>query len=129
MTESYSRIDDQRLLKGFLQVALGAASAKEWSQLPAGMEVHDFGVLAVPRNSFLQPEALVELLDDHRDEVGMRVAERRREAAGVRYDDETGLDEFVAHLEATFDPSTCPTCTCSHTADRSCATPRSQSTC
>lgn len=106
-----SRIDDQRLLKGFLQVSLGAESAKEWSQLPAGMEVHEFGVLAVPRNSFLQPEALVELLDDHRDEVRMRVAERRREAAGATYDDKAGLNDFVAHLEATFDPSTCTTCT------------------
>lgn len=106
-----SRIDDQRLLKGFLQVALGAESAQEWSQLPSGMQVHDHGVLAVPRNSFLQPEALVELLDDHRGEVRMRVAERRREAAEAAHEDGADLDEFVAHLEATFDPSTCTTCT------------------
>ena len=70
----------RRLLKGFLQVALGAESAAAWSQLPAGMDVHQYGVLAVPRNAFLQPEALVEDLDDHRAEVRMRVAERRREA-------------------------------------------------
>ena len=81
-----SRIDDTRLLKGFLQVALGAESAEHWSRLPEGMDVHDQGVLAVPRNSFLQPEALVEHLDDHRVEVRMRVEERRREAEGITYD-------------------------------------------
>ncbi len=32
-----SRIDDQRMLKGFLQVALGAESAAAWSALPEGM--------------------------------------------------------------------------------------------
>lgn len=48
-----SKIDDGRLLKGFLQVALGAESAAAWTQLPAGMDVHGFGVLAVPRNSSL----------------------------------------------------------------------------
>jgi hypothetical protein len=60
-----SRIDDTRMLKGFLQVALGAESAARWTRLPDGMVVHRFGALAVPRNSFLQPEAAVELLEDH----------------------------------------------------------------
>lgn len=106
-----SRIDDARLLKGFLQVALGAESAAHWSQLPEGMEVHHFGALAVPRNAFLQPEALVEDLADHRGEVRMRVAERRREAAGAVIDPSGDLTSFVAHLEATFDPETCTTCT------------------
>jgi hypothetical protein len=105
-----SRIDDNRLLKGFLQVALGAESAAGWSKLPAGMDVHSHGVLAVPRNAFLQPEALVELLDDHREEVRMRVAERLREAENIQYES-TPIDDHVRHLKATFDPATCPTCT------------------
>src|SRR5262249_11322473 len=71
-----SRIDDGRLLKGFLQVALGAESAAAWSRLPAGMRVHQYGALAVPRDAFLQPEAVVELLDDHRAEVRARAEER-----------------------------------------------------
>ena len=82
-----SRVEDTRLLKGFLQVAVGAESCASWSCLPDGMEVHPYGVLAVPRNSFLQPEALVELLADHRAEVRMRVAERRREAEERKYDE------------------------------------------
>lgn len=106
-----SRIDDPRLLKGFLQVALGAESAAAWTKLPPTMHVHSYGVLAVPRNAFLQPEALVELLDDHREEVRMRVAERRREAAAVQYDTSGPLDEHVRHLKATFDPKSCASCT------------------
>ncbi len=106
-----SRIEDTRLLKGFLQVALGAESAATWSRLPTDMSVHSYGVLAAPRNAFLQPEALVERLDDYRTEVRMRVAERRREAARAPYDDATSVSAFVAHLQATFDPSTCTTCT------------------
>lgn len=105
-----SRIEDARLLKGFLQVAAGAESADAWSLLPPGMSVHTHGVLAVPRNAFLQPEALVELLDDHRDEVRMRVAERRREAERTPYRKSTGLAHFVAHLQAAFDPASCMTC-------------------
>ena len=106
-----SRIDDSRLMKGFLQVALGAESAAAWSKLPEGMQVHRYGVLAVPRNAFLQPEALIELLDDHRAEVSMRVAERRREANTVRMVEDMSLAEHVRHLQATFDPSTCGSCT------------------
>lgn len=106
-----SRIEDTRLLKGFLQVALGAESAAAWSRLPEGVSVHSHGVLAAPRNAFLQPEALVELLDDHRAEVRMRVDERRREASGTGYDHTTSVTTFVKHLQATFDPETCTTCT------------------
>jgi hypothetical protein len=105
-----SRIDDSRLLKGFLQVAVGAESAAAWSKLPAGMSVHTWGALAVPRNAFLQPEALVEDLADHRHEVAMRIAERRREAADIEYDPADPIDPFVTHLRATFDPGTCPSC-------------------
>ncbi len=106
-----SRIDDTRLLKGFLQVALGAESAASWSRLPDGMEVHQHGTLAVPRNAFLQPEALVEDLADHRQEVRMRVDGRRREAATTPYDDSIDIAAFVAHLKATFDPRACASCT------------------
>lgn len=106
-----SRIDDARLLKGFLQVAVGAESLEAWTLLPAGMRIHSHGVLVVPRNSFLQPEARVELLADHRAEVRMRIDERRREAAATTYDGEAPIKEFVGHLLATFDPTDCRSCT------------------
>jgi hypothetical protein len=107
-----SRIDDQRMLKGFLQVALGAESASEWTQLPEGMRVHRYGALAVPRNAFLQPEAVVECLDDHRQEVRMRADERTAlltslNGAAVS---ERKLSRFVSQHDSTFDPRTCPTC-------------------
>lgn len=106
-----SRIEDTRLLKGFLQVAVGAESCDAWSRLPAGMEVHRFGALAVPRNAFLQPEAVVEDLTDHRSEIAMRIAERHAEAKAHSFDPNAPLAEFVAHLKATFDPVSCTTCT------------------
>lgn len=109
-----SRIEDSRLLKGFLQVAVGAESFAAWSKLPAKMAVHRWGALAVPRNAFLQPEAVVEDLHDHRTEIAMRLAERRAEAALLNFDPAGGtmtLAEFVAHLKATFDPVSCSTCT------------------
>ena len=107
-----SRIDDQRMLKGFLQVALGAESAAAWSQLPAGMEVHRSGALAVPRNAFLQPTAVIEQLDDHRQEVRARVAERTALLAqlGTTPVPGDGLADFVAHLESRFDPASCVSC-------------------
>jgi hypothetical protein len=107
-----SRIDDQRILKGFLQVALGAESIEGWSHLPAGMGVHRYGALAVPRNAFLQPEAIVEQLDDHRREVRSRAEERlrAREELGEDRPTEEELHEYVAHIEATFDPDSCVSC-------------------
>lgn len=105
-----SRVEDTRLLKGFLQVAVGAESLDSWSLRPDGMAVHSHGVLAVPRNAFLQPEPLVELLDDHRREVRQRIAERVREAEFISFDKSANAAQFVAHLIATFDPATCPTC-------------------
>jgi hypothetical protein len=107
-----SRVEDSRLLKGFLQVAVGAESLEAWSLLPTGMDVHKWGVLAVPRNSFLQPEAIVEDLADHRDEIRMRIRERHDEAALHSYDPgATPLADFVEHLKASFDPEACTTCT------------------
>jgi hypothetical protein len=106
-----SRIEDSRMLKGFLQVAVGAESCRAWSKLPAGMDVHTHGVLAVPRNSFLQPEPVVENLHDYREEVLLRIAERRAEAAASTYDESTPLPELVSHLKAAFDPTSCTTCT------------------
>jgi hypothetical protein len=106
-----SRIEDTRLLKGFLQVAVGAESFAAWSQVPSGMEVHRWGALAVPRNAFLQPEAVVEDLTDHRAEIAMRIAERQAEAQLHLYDPNTPVNDFVAHLKATFDPVSCTTCT------------------
>ena len=84
-----SRIDDGRMLKGFLQVALGAESAEAWSKRPADMRVHTYGALAVPRNSFLQPTAVMERLDDHRAEVR---AEGREEPRGEDRDDDADDD-------------------------------------
>lgn len=107
-----SRIDDGRMLKGFLQVALGAESAAAWSRLPRAMQVHRFGVLAVPRNAYLRPEAIVEDLADHRAEVKARVAERigAMRALDVVPVSADELRRHVEHVEATFDPATCPTC-------------------
>lgn len=107
-----SRIDDVRLLKGFLQVALGAESAAAWSKLPAGMEVHRYGALAVPRNAFLQPEAKVEVLDDHRAEVRARAHERMEamEQLGSDSPAESELESYLEHVIAEFSPRTCTTC-------------------
>ncbi|MDE0547434.1 hypothetical protein [Microbacterium sp. C7(2022)] len=105
-----SRIDDGRMLKGFLQVALGAEAFEAWSRVPDDMTVHTHGILAVPRNAFLQPMAIVEDLHDHREEVRMRVAERRAEAQAAQLEEDAVLADYVAHLTATFDPSSCTTC-------------------
>ncbi|WP_206064951.1 hypothetical protein [Nocardioides sp. JQ2195] len=107
-----SRIDDQRILKGFLQVALGAESAAAWSRLPSGMEVHSFGALAVPRNVYLRPEAIVEDLADHRREVRGRAQERlaQLEELGDDVIAEVELPSHLAHLVATFDPRSCQSC-------------------
>lgn len=106
-----ARIDDGRMLKGFLQVALGAESAASWSRLPDGMEVHRYGALAVPRNVYLRPEALVEDLADHRREVRLR-AQERIEAMSAATDDvqEDALADHLRHVTATFDPRSCATC-------------------
>ena len=105
-----SRIDDGRLLKGFLQVALGAESASAWTKLPPGMDVHGFGVLAVPRNTSLSPTAVIENLTDHRQEVRMRVEERAAELAGFPPDVDADLPAHLAHLQATYSPDSCPGC-------------------
>ena len=107
-----ARIDDQRMLKGFLQVTVGALSAEVWSKLPKGMDVHQWGALAVPRNNFLQPIAVVEDLRDHRAEVMARVREREEVlAAGDGTPlDPNGAVEHLAHLEMTFDPGSCRAC-------------------
>jgi hypothetical protein len=107
-----SKIDDQRMLKGFLQVALGAESAAAWSKLPIGMRVHRSGALAVPRNAFLQPQAVVEELDDHRREVRSRVQERTELMAelGTTPVPDGKLAGFVADQVATFDPGSCASC-------------------
>lgn len=109
-----SRIDDQRMLKGFLQVALGAESASAWSVLPADMELHSWGALAVPRTAFLQPEAVVERLDDHRREVRARVDERTALLQELGAGGCSDVPAFVAHLEAEFDPGRCSTCSLFH---------------
>ena len=133
-----ARIDDGRMLKGFLQVALGAASAAAWSALPDGMQVHRYGALAVPRNAFLQPEAQVEQLDDHLAEVRARAGERLdvMKQLGPGAPTQEQLPDYVAHIDAEFDPTAASRATCSATAGASCAprtipsrcSPRSAST-
>lgn len=103
-----ARIDDQRVLKGFLQVALGAESAVAWSRLPSGMEVHRSGALAVPRNVYLRPEAIVEDLADHRREVLGRAEERLEQLAKAEVIED--LPTHLAHLEAAYDPRSCQSC-------------------
>ena len=105
-----SRIDDQRILKGFLQVALGAESAAAWSRLPGGMQVHRYGALAVPRNVYLRPEAIVEDLADHRREVRSRAEERLAQLAELDGGTIDDLAAHLAHLQATFDPRSCQSC-------------------
>lgn len=107
-----SRIDDNRMLKGFLQVALGAESAAGWGRLPGDMEVHRYGALAVPRNAYLRPEAVVEDLADHRREVRARVEERVAARRTSELEDPTNeeLRAHVQHVQAVFDPATCPSC-------------------
>ena len=125
-----SRVEDTRLLKGFLQVAVGAESAAAWSLLPDGMEVHEYGALAVPRNAFLQPEALVEDIGDHRREVRMRIAERRREAETTTYDRErarSARSSRTSGRRSTRRPAR--PAPCSSTAAKSCETPRTRPTC
>lgn len=106
-----SRIDDDRMLKGFLQVAVGAESARQWSRLPEGMGVHTFGVLAVPKNAFFQPEPVVENLHDYQEEVKLRIEERRREAKESGHTPGQDVRSHVEHLEAKFDPAACTSCT------------------
>ena len=105
-----SKIDDGRLLKGFLQVALGAESASEWSRLPDGMSVHQFGILAVPRNASLSPTAVIEDLTDHREEVRLRVAERAAETAAYPPEVIANLTGHLKHLRAKYSPDSCPGC-------------------
>ena len=105
-----SKIDDGRLLKGFLQVALGAESAAVWTKLPVGMDVNGFGILAVPRNNSLSPTAVIEDLTDHREEVRMRVQERAAEVASFPPDVDTNLSVHLAHLQAAYSPDSCPRC-------------------
>ncbi len=105
-----SKVDDGRLLKGFLQVALGAESASVWSQLPPGMDVHQFGILAIPRNATLSPTAVVEDLTDHREEVRMRAKERADEIAAFPKDVGDDLSQHLSHLHATYSPDSCPGC-------------------
>jgi hypothetical protein len=106
-----SKIDDGRLLKGFLQVALGAESASLWSRMPTGMDVHDFGILAVPRNASLSPTALIEDLTDHREEVRLRARERAEEVERLSDGDlDSDLAEYLRHLRAMYSPDSCPSC-------------------
>lgn len=107
-----SSIADSRMLKGFLQVAMGAEAADGWSRIPDGMTVHTHGALAVPRNAFLQPTIITEDLTDHRDEVRGRAEERAQlvKSLGEVPLSEGDAVDWVQHLEARFDPATCTSC-------------------
>lgn len=103
-----SRIDDARMLKGFIQVAFGAFAFESWSKLPKQLEVHSIGALAVPRNSFLQPTIVTETLTDHIKEVQLRYQQRLEDAKIHTWNEDAA--DFVNHLKATYDPSTCRSC-------------------
>lgn len=103
-----SRIDDSRMLKGFLQVAFGIASFEAWQHLPASITVSQFGALAVPRNAFLQPTVVTENLTDHKQEVVLRLDKRISDAENIKWSDDA--EEFVTHLRATYNPDSCRTC-------------------
>ena len=105
-----SRIDDGRMLKGFLQVALGAESAAAWSRLPDGMEVHR---LRCPRGPAQRLPAA----------RGRRGGSRRPPPRGPCPGRRSGslpavspcswtpqmtiCGEHVRHLDAVFDPGSC----------------------
>lgn len=103
-----SNIDDARMLKGYLQVAFGAEALERWSKRSSSVDVHRFGVLAVPRNSSLHPTVVTEDLVDHRNEVAMRLAQRLTDAEHFKVDGD--LTEFVEHLNAKFSPGDCTSC-------------------
>lgn len=103
-----SRIDDGRLLKGFLQVAMGAFALQRWNGLPNGLAVSGHGFLAVPRSAFLQPTVEVEDLRDHLAEVETQW--RSRLDAITAEPLLTSLPTYVAHLRAAFDPGGCRSC-------------------
>lgn len=103
-----SRIDDGRMLKGFIQVAFGAFAFQEWAELPEEIEIHSIGALAVPRNSFLQPTIVTETLTDHIKEVQLRYQQRLDDAKAHIWNDDAA--DFVTHLKATYDPGTCRSC-------------------
>ena len=103
-----SRIDDSRMLKGFLQVAFGIAAFESWPDLPSEISLSQFGALAVPRNAFLQPTVVSENLADHKQEVLMRLDQRMAEAENLVFSGEA--EDFVLHLQATYDPDSCRSC-------------------
>ncbi|ROR55068.1 hypothetical protein EDD41_2319 [Luteococcus japonicus] len=104
-----SRIDDGRLLKGFLQVAMGAFAFSQWPTRPGGLEVSSHGFLAVPRSVFLQPTVEVEDLTDHLQEVETQW-QNRLDALDLPETVNGTAEQLVAPLDPGFDPNTCPSC-------------------
>lgn len=103
-----SRIDDGRLLKGFLQVAMGSFAFGRWSSLPSELRVSEYGFLAVPRSVFLQPAIEVELLRDHMAEVQLQWEARISAVTAIPSIGD--VQDHVAGLPATFDPDSCRSC-------------------
>ncbi|GAA0333496.1 hypothetical protein [Micropruina glycogenica] len=103
-----SRIDDGRLLKGFLQVAMGAFAFRRWDALPAALTVSSHGFLAVPRSAFLQPTVEVEDLTDHLAEVEAQWRSRLTGQSDTTVDERVA--DYVTGLPHRFDPSSCPSC-------------------
>ena len=107
-----ARIDDGRMLKGFLQVALGRRVGR---RLEPAARRHGGPPLRRPGRAAQRlpaPRGHVEDLADHRREVRLRAQERLDALAelgrGRSTDDE--LADYLAHIEATFDPRSCATC-------------------
>ncbi|AGF71462.1 hypothetical protein [Corynebacterium halotolerans] len=105
-----SRIDDARLMKGFLQVAMGALAFDRWDGLPTGLTVSRHGFLAVPRSVFLQPAVEVEDLRDYLTEVQLQIDSRRAAAEDAEGAGAGSARQLVEHLHGAFDPDTCPSC-------------------
>lgn len=102
-----SRIDDGRLLKGFLQVAMGAFAFQRWDGVPDGLRVSTHGFLAVPRSAFLQPTVEVEDLTDHLAEVE---SQWRGRLGALKGEVGQPIEQYVETLEHAFDPASCPSC-------------------
>lgn len=103
-----SQIDDARMLKGFLQVAMGTFAVSRWAAAADLVTVSDFGFLAVPRSAFLQPAIEVEQLRDHLSEIEAQWVARLTAHGGKT--DTTDLAAHINHLHAEFHPDSCSTC-------------------
>ena len=79
-----ARIDDGRMLKGFLQVALGAESAAAWSALPDGMRCTATARSPCPATPSCSPRPRSSASTTTAREVRARAGERHRRDEAAR---------------------------------------------